>query len=238
MNLFKAKTADELEENLMKVVNGFSNRLGLRDEVTTKVENAEGHIKVGLVGGLGIGALGLVGGIASIAVAPAIATTVVAAGFTAAGVSMLGGGALMMAGLGYAGIGKLYTKYQESRLGGTTSQAFESHRLKMEDIEFEQKFSQKFHNQTDSKLYSKGIDVYSIMQAVKHGDMNQANNLVKSLVAQAGMPEGKSKSALFKEPVADSLQNKLGNFFDEYKNKLLGFDNQDKIIKADNKMGF
>ena len=237
MNLFKAKTADELEDKLMKIVNGFSNKLGLKEEVTTKVKNAEGHIKVGLVGGLGIGALGMAGGIASIAVAPAIATTAVVAGFTAAGVTILGGGALMMAGLSYAGIGKLYTKYQESRLGNLDSQIFEGHRLKMEDIDFESKFSQKFHDQTDSKLYSKGIDVYSIMQAVKHGDMDQAKNLVKSMVAQVGLPEGKPKAALFKEPVADSLQNKLGNFFDEYKNKMLGIDNQNKIMKADSKMG-
>lgn len=61
MNLFKAKTADELEDRLMKIVNGFSNKLGLKEEVTTKVKNAEGHIKVGLVGGLGIGALGMAG---------------------------------------------------------------------------------------------------------------------------------------------------------------------------------
>lgn len=238
MNLFKAKTADELEDKLMKIVNGFSNKLGLKEEVTTKVKNAEGHIKVGLVGGLGIGALGLVGGIASIAVAPAIATTAVAAGFTAAGVTILGGGALMMAGLGYAGIGKLYTKYQESRLGNLDSQIFEKHRLKMEDIHFESKFSQKFHDQTDSKLYSKGIDVYSIMQAVKHGDMDQAKNLVKSMVAQVGLPEGKNNKQLFKEPVADDLNKNLGNFFDTYTRKIYGLENQSNQMKASDKMGY
>lgn len=240
MSLFKAKTADELEDKLMKMVNGFSKKLGLREEVTTKVENAEGHIKVGLVGGLGIGALGLVGGIASIAVAPAIATTVVAAGFTAAGVTILGGGALMMAGLSYAGIGKLYTKYQESRLGNLDNQAFESHRLKMEDIEFDHKFTQKFHDQTDSKLFSKGIgsDLHSIMYAVKNGDMEQARGIVKAMVAQTDLPQNKitKKAPLFKEPIADDMTQKLGKFFDTYNQKISGQESINKSWELGKKM--
>lgn len=90
MNLFKAKTADQLEEKLMKIVNDFSHTVGLKDEVTTKVKNAEGHIKLGTIGGLGIGVLGVLGGIASIPLVPAIATTAAIGGFTVAGFAQAG----------------------------------------------------------------------------------------------------------------------------------------------------
>lgn len=236
MGLFKAKTADELEEKLMKVVNGFSQKLGLRDEVTTKMENADNHIKVGLVGGLGIGALGLVGGVASIPLIPAIATTTVVAGFTVAGAAMAAGGAATVIGLGYAGLGKLYSKYQESRLGSLTSRAFESHRKEMIEHDFTSDLSEKFHKQTDYKNYAKNIDLYSIMQAVKQGDMNQAKNLVKEMVATTDLPENNKKS-LFKAPIADDMNQKLGKFFDEYRNKEMGIDNQNAIMKRDTKMG-
>jgi len=226
MGLFKAKTADELEENLMKVVNGFSNQLGLREEVSNKMENANAQIKLGLVGGLGIGALGVVGGIAGITVAPAIATTAIAVG-----------GVATVVGLGYAAIGKLYSKYQEGRLGSLNSQISEEHRLKMVDNHFANDFSNKFHKQTDYKHYSKDVDLYSIMRAVKNGDMDQAKNLVKEMVATTELPVNNKKS-LFKAPIADNMNQKLGKFFDEYNNKLMGIDNQNQIMKRDSKMGF
>jgi hypothetical protein len=238
MNLFKAKTADQLEEKLMNIVNGFSHTVGLKDEVTTKVKNAEGHIKLGTMGGLGIGLLGLVGGIASIPLIPAIATTAAIGGFTVAGVAMLGGGAGMMAGLSYAGLGKLYTKYQESKLGDLTSKIFEDHRMKIEDNKFERDFSNKFHKQTDYKTYSEHMNLHSLTNAVKKGDMTKAQEIVKSIVERAELPEGKNKKQLFKAPVADELSQNLGNFFDTYKRKLYGLENQSNQIKAENKMGY
>lgn len=238
MNLFKSKITDDLEEKLMKIVNGFSHKVGIKDEVTTKVKNAEGHIKLGLMGGLGIGALGVVGGIASIPLMPAIATTAVIGGFTAAGIAILGGGAGMSVGLAYAGIGKLYTKYQESKLGDLTSKIFEEHRMRIEDSNFERKFSDKFHKQTDYKTYSENLSLHSLTNAVKQGDMTQAQEIVKSIVARAEMPEEKVKKQLFKEPAADELSKNLGNFFDTYKRKLYGLENQSNQIKAADKMGY
>lgn len=238
MNLFKAKTADQLEEKLMNIVNGFSHTVGLKDEVTTKVKNAEGHIKLGTMGGLGIGALGVLGGIASIPLIPAIATTALVGGFTVAGVAIMSGGAGMMAGLAYAGIGKLYAKYQESKLGDITSKIFEEHRMKIEDNKFERDFSNKFHKQTDYKTYSEHLSLYDLKEAVKQGDMTRAQELVKGIVAKAEMPEGtKTKKApLFKEPIATDLTKSLGNFFDTYKSKALGLENQNKIADIEHKM--
>lgn len=236
MGLFKAKTADELEERLMKVVNKFSNQLGLRDEVESKMENANSQIKLGLVGGLGIGALGVVGGLTSIAVVPAIAATTVA-GLTVAGAAIAAGGVATAVGLGYAAIGKLYSKYQEGKLGSLHSQISEEHRLRMVDRHFASDFSLKFNTQTNYKHYSKEDDLYNIMQAIKNGDMDQAKKIVKEVVAQTDLPERKNKKSLFKEPVADDMNSKLGKFFDEYRNKLMGVDTQNEIMKRDTKMG-
>lgn len=238
MSLFKAKTADQLEEKLMNLVNGYAKTLGLKEEVTTKMKNAEGHVKLGLMGGLGIGALGLVGGIASIPLMPAIATTAVIGGFTAAGVAILGGGAGMSVGLAYAGIGKLYTKYQESKLGDLTSRIFEDHRMKMADNRFENKFSQKFHTDTDYAHYSGNLDIHSIVQAVKKGDMEQARGIVKEMVAQTDLPENKitKKAPLFKEPIADDMSQKLGKFFDTYNQKISGQESIDKSWELGKKM--
>lgn len=236
MNLFKAKTADQLEEKLMNIVNDFSHKVGLKDEVTTKLKNAEGHIKLGTMGGLGLGALGVVGGIASIPLIPAIATTAVIGGFTVAGVAILGGGAAMMTGFAYAGLGKLYSKYQESKLGDLTSKIFEDHRMKMVDNSFESEFNNKFHKQTDYKNSSESISLYGIKEAVKQGDMTRAQELVKSIVEKAELPEATNKKTLFKEPVADGLSKNLSNFFDTYKNKLNGIDNQNKMAGLENKM--
>lgn len=240
MNLFKAKTADELEEKLMNIVNGFSHKVGLKDEVTTKIKNAEGHIKLGTMGGLGIGVLGVMGGIASIPLVPAIATTAVIGSLTVAGAAILGGGAGMSVGLAYAGIGKLYAKYQESKLGDITSKIFEEHRMKMEDNRFENKFSQKFHTDTNYAHYSGNLDIHSIVQAVKKGDMEQARGIVKEMVAQTDLPESKitKKAPLFKTPVADDMNQKLGKFFDEYISKLVGDEHGNQVMKRDSKMGY
>lgn len=236
MNLFKAKTADQLEEKLMNIVNGFSHTVGLKDEVTTKMKNAEGHIKLGTMGGLGLGALGLVGGIASIPLIPAIATTAAIGGLTMAGAAMATGSAALVTGLAYAGISKLYSKYQENKLGDITSKIFEEHRMKMEDIRFERKFSQKLHNQTDHKIYNQNIDLYSIKEAVKNGDMSRAKDLVRNIVDKVGLPEEKNKKTLFKKPIADDLTNNLSNFFDNYKRKVHGLENQDKMANMEHKM--
>lgn len=235
MNLFKAKTADQLEEKLMNIVNNFSHTVGLKDEVTTKLKNADGHIKLGTMGGLGIGFLGVVGGIASIPLIPAIATTVAVGGFTMAGVAILGGGAGMMAGLSYAGLGKLYSKYQESRLGSQTSQISEQHRMTIEENKFDRVFNNKFHTQTDYKKYSDYISLYDLKEAVKQGDMTRAQELVKGIVSKAEFPEGtKAKKApLFKEPIADDLGSKLGKFFEGYTNKINGHDHSQKIAKIE-----
>lgn len=236
MNLFRAKTADQLEERLMNVVNNFSKTFGLKDEVTTKIENAEGHIKLGTIGGLGIGALGVLGGIASIPLIPAIATTAVVGGFTVAGVAIMAGGAGMVAGLGYAGLGKLYSKYQESRLGGLTSKIFEDHRMGIEDAKFERDFNRKVNHETDYKLSADSNDLYKIKEAVKQGDMLTAQDLVKNIVNKADLKVSTRKEPLFKESISTGLESKLDHFFDAYTNKLNGKENQNKIRSMETKM--
>lgn len=182
--IFKARNAEELENRMSKLIDKLYDQVHLKSEVEEKVKVADKHHKIGLVAGLGIGTATMLGGIASIAVAPAVATTAVVGGFTVAGVALLGGGAVAMAGMGYSGISALYKTFQESRLGGLTARVFEEHRQDILSLEINTKLSNKLEKETNyahSISFTEALDVHS---ALKKHDKEAAMEVMKKSISK------------------------------------------------------
>lgn len=204
MRLFKEKNAEQLQESLMKLVDDYARKLNLREEVEQKVAKTEKHIKFGLYSGLGLGAIGVVGGIGTIAAAPAIATIAIGvAGFTAAGAAIMGGGAALAAGLGYAGIGQLIKKIKNNSLGSDYAQASEKHRLEMVDLDTKRDFNIIMHRASSYTKSAEYSDVYDIQRAVVNGDFDKVKELVKKMAESVEFKD--ARPALKIEPV----QNKM-----------------------------
>lgn len=182
--IFKARNAEELEERMSKLIDKIYKQVHLRSEVEEKVSIADKHTKMGLLGGAGVGAAVVLGGIATIAAAPAIAATAVVGGLTVAGVSIMGGGAVMMAGMGYAGVSALYKTFQESRLGGLTARIFEDHRQDVLSSKINTQLSNKMGKETNynnSISFSEALDVHS---ALKKHDKEAAMEVMKKSISK------------------------------------------------------
>lgn len=182
--IFKARNADELEQRMSKIIDKLYNQVHLKSEVEEKVNIADKHQKLGLFAGAGVGAAVVLGGIATIAAAPAIATTAVVGGITVAGVAIMGGGAIAMAGTAYAGISTLYKTFQESRLGGLTARAFENHRQDILSSKINTQLSNKMGketNYTNSISYTEALDVHD---ALKKHDKGAAMEVMKKSISK------------------------------------------------------
>lgn len=182
MRLFKEKNAEQLQDSLIKLVDKYSEDLNLREIVENKVKKIDKHTKFGMFTGLGVGAVGVVGGIGAIAISPAVATIAVGfAGFTIAGAAIMAGGAALVSGLSYAGISQLVKKATENCLGSSYEQASEEHRLKMVDIRMQHQFNRVMNRASDYQQSASSDDLYDIQRAIKANDFNRATGIVEKM---------------------------------------------------------
>jgi hypothetical protein len=217
MNLFKARTADELESRLWKMADKYSENLNLREKVSKNVEQSISRGNKALFTGLFTGMAGIVGGIGIIIAAPAIATTAVVGGFTIAGVTMLGGGAGMSLGLAYKGFQKLVEKFENGKLGSSYEQASEEGRLNRLPYKMERQFNSVLRKQNSN---IEGSEMYHLQSALQNGNNVEVTRIIKELTNQAMGEQGsvEVKGKLFNKPVAANLESKLNSFYEKYQN--------------------
>lgn len=114
MRLFKKKEALSLEDKLVETISKFNTNISsLSAHIYDQSKVFDKHKNIGF-GTLAVGAFGVAGSIGFLAMAPAVATVAVAAGFTAFGTAMIGSGAVVLAGAGYMGLSKLAEKFTEA----------------------------------------------------------------------------------------------------------------------------
>lgn len=196
---FKNKSAEDLENRLNKLVDKYQEDLGLRDTLENKIENAKINAVLGKVVGFGLGTATVVGGVVAMFAMSNISTVDGVNMLTISGTAvntMVAGGAIMVAGLGYSGISNLYKMYQESKLGKGLEKDFEFYRKDRLLTEMSEKFSKVVEKSTDKEHTMDHRKVRKIEEYLIANDIDAARDVIKEVVSKVNIKENKEDSKI------------------------------------------
>lgn len=205
--LFRAKTANQLEERLYKLVDEYNDKLNKNVDSIENDTLPNKILKLGLFSGLAIGGAGLVSALSQ---------------FDSQGTAIMAGSAALAAGLGYSGISTLYTNYKTAK--ENKQEMPEEERLKILSKDMNSKFFKKMAEQTDYRYGMNYNQVLEIESALKSNNMEEAKDVIKRAVSKVSFDQTKPeeeqpRKRVFKNFSSDSLMNRVDDLHEKHKEK-------------------
>lgn len=190
MTLFRKKTADEMQDNMINLIEKYKDSLNLQDHHQNKIKSSDFKAQVGL-GVMGLSGMGALGGI--IALGTAAIAAPVAVALTTGAVTV------GFAAMGYMGIQRLIQKHHEGVVSKNNHDDF----VYKAGSTFEKKMNALLSN-TEGQSALKSDDMLKLKRAV----LNDNGTSLDSALKEINLPDTKFKK-VFKEDISGNLESSL-----------------------------
>lgn len=196
MSLFKKKTADEMQDGMINLIDKYKDSLTLQDHHHEKIKSSDLKAQVGL-GIMGLSGLGALGGIIAIGTA-AVAAPV--------GVALTTGAVTVgFAAMGYMGIQRLIQRHHEGIVSKNNHNDF----VYKAGNTFERKMNALL-SKTEGHSALNNDDMFKLKNAV----LNDNGTSLDKALREINLPDTKYKK-VFKENISGQLEASLERIMPE-----------------------
>jgi len=190
MSLFRKKTADEMQDKMIELIENYKDSVNLENNHKAKMQASDVKAQIGL-GVMGVSGLGALGGIIAIGTAAIAVPTAVALTTGAVTVGF--------AAMGYMGIQRLIQKHHEKVLMKNDQDDF----VRKAGNTFEKKMNALL-NKTEGQKSLNHDDMFKLQSAVLYDNGTSLDAALKNM----SLPDTKHKK-VFKENISGQLESSI-----------------------------